>query len=261
MLERQSFEETEAASRRMDRPNPKLRKEIREATTLTEQQREKLLAGFLYLRLEGDCPCAARRIRVPSVVRERDRNPPQLNRRTHASVGASDGEFVAQSVPRVVGNATRPAPQTQGGSTRGWGSVLGEPTAESDTDVDDARSVAVRTRYSGKPAFRQRPRPIRIGACMSRNSIPGEVSVYCQSPARRGDCEFQRSSYRRTGCRSQLRSSRTPQLVEFVIEIARSDSGIRRKLETRFQLKVSDRDLVNETGIAISDATDSTSGK
>lgn len=46
------------------------------------------------------------------------------------------------------------------------------------------------------------------------------------------------------------------ELVDFVAEMARADTGIRRKLETRFQLEPSGRDLVAETASAISNATD-----
>lgn len=46
------------------------------------------------------------------------------------------------------------------------------------------------------------------------------------------------------------------ELVEFITEIARTDSGIKRRVETRFELEVPACDLVEETGVAIADATD-----
>ncbi|MSR60114.1 MAG: hypothetical protein EXS05_21150 [Planctomycetaceae bacterium] len=46
------------------------------------------------------------------------------------------------------------------------------------------------------------------------------------------------------------------ELIELVIEMARGDSGIRRKLESRFQLERSGLELIQETSMAISDATD-----
>ena len=41
------------------------------------------------------------------------------------------------------------------------------------------------------------------------------------------------------------------ELVEFITEIARTDSGIKRRVETRFELEVPACDLVEETGVAI----------
>lgn len=46
------------------------------------------------------------------------------------------------------------------------------------------------------------------------------------------------------------------ELVELAMEIARSDSGIRRKIDSWFQLERSGTELIQETSMAISDATD-----
>src|SRR5438105_4732593 len=46
------------------------------------------------------------------------------------------------------------------------------------------------------------------------------------------------------------------ELVEIVIETARADSGLKRRLEMRFPTELSDQDLIHETARAISDATD-----
>ena len=46
------------------------------------------------------------------------------------------------------------------------------------------------------------------------------------------------------------------ELVDVIVELARTDSGIMRRLESRFSVEASPDELVAATGVAISDATD-----
>src|SRR5450759_408028 len=46
------------------------------------------------------------------------------------------------------------------------------------------------------------------------------------------------------------------ELVDVIVELARTDSGMMRRLESRFSVEASPDELVAATGVAISDATD-----
>lgn len=53
-----------------------------------------------------------------------------------------------------------------------------------------------------------------------------------------------------------VRTRTKDELVEFVLELARGDSRIKRRFEARFQVEPTGEDLVDQTAVAIADATD-----